>query len=119
MNKADFPLYHYRGTCIRVVDGDTIGANLDLGMRIYHEVRVRILGYDAAEVVGRSRAAGIAALDHLQLLVGGKEIWLVTKKDTKSFDRWLAEVWYEQGGADLVNVAGQMIEAGYAVTGRT
>lgn len=41
MNRADWPLYHYRGEVLRVVDGDTIWVRFDSGRRQYSDARTR------------------------------------------------------------------------------
>ena len=43
-----FP-YFYKITIVRVLDGDTVEADFDLGFNITHRVTVRLAGYDAPE----------------------------------------------------------------------
>lgn len=45
---------HYWRACavLRVVDGDTVDLEIDLGFRTYAEHRVRLLGIDAPELRG-------------------------------------------------------------------
>lgn len=42
----------YPAQCIKVVDGDTVDLELDLGFRVKKYVRVRLAGVDTAEVYG-------------------------------------------------------------------
>lgn len=44
--------YIYRCNPIRVVDGDTIDVEIDLGFRIVLFQRIRMLGYNAPEIQG-------------------------------------------------------------------
>ena len=42
-------MFDYRCKLLRVVDGDTIDVNLDLGFNVWHKARVRMLGIDTPE----------------------------------------------------------------------
>ena len=42
-------LYHYKMKVIRVVDGDTIYGDVDLGFNIHHKMRVRLYGVNTPE----------------------------------------------------------------------
>ena len=42
-------MYIYQATCTRVVDGDTIDADIDLGFRMLRRERLRLLGIDTPE----------------------------------------------------------------------
>jgi micrococcal nuclease len=45
-------LYRYKARCWRVVDGDTLDLEIDLGMRFSSRQRVRLLGLNTPEVHG-------------------------------------------------------------------
>lgn len=48
-------MYHYRvREIVRVVDGDTVDARLDLGFGIASTIRVRVKDIDTPEVYGRN-----------------------------------------------------------------
>ena len=62
---VDFTLYAEDGyifqfpiNTYRVVDGDTVEVNLDLGFKIKHEVDIRINGINTPEVRGRELVGG-------------------------------------------------------------
>lgn len=40
-------MYEYRATLLRVIDGDTIEVDLDLGFHVHYRAHVRMAGYDA------------------------------------------------------------------------
>jgi micrococcal nuclease len=42
-------LYKYNAVCTRVIDGDTIDAEVDLGFKVWIKVRIRLSGIDAPE----------------------------------------------------------------------
>jgi endonuclease YncB( thermonuclease family) len=45
-------MYKYTAYVLRVIDADTIEVMVDLGFKIFHQVILRILGYDAPEIRG-------------------------------------------------------------------
>ena len=42
-------MYIYKAKCLRVVDGDTIDAQIDLGFDTHKVIRIRLVGVNAAE----------------------------------------------------------------------
>jgi micrococcal nuclease len=114
MNKVpDNDLYRYRAEVLRVVDGDTFEALIDVGFAIKIAASVRILGIDAPELKGDTKAAGEVAKAALTRLLAGP-IRLRTEKPD-SFGRALAEVWFLNGPGKWESVAEVMIRSGYAV----
>jgi micrococcal nuclease len=66
---------------MRVIDGDTIDVDVDLGFYVWiRKQRIRLLGIDAPEVTGETRPEGLAATEHLKTLIEGKRIILRTVK---------------------------------------
>lgn len=84
-------MYTYRCTLDRVVDGDTVDLWIDLGFRLRTHQRIRMLGYDAPEVRGPTRAAGLEATEKLRSLLAGKSLRIRTEKSEK-YGRWLGVV---------------------------
>lgn len=118
MRVSDWPLYHYRGTVLRVVDGDTVEIAVDCGLRISQVRRIRLLGYDAPELYrGETQEAGRSARDALALLLPvGSRVYVATELDRTSFDRLLGRVYVTMGGGDeLFDVADLMVAAGHGV----
>ena len=66
-------MYTYNIELLRVVDGDTIDAKIDLGFDVFVKKRVRFLGVDTPESRTRDleeKARGLAAKDRvIQLLL--------------------------------------------------
>ena len=62
-------MYHYKATLVRVVDGDTIDVDIDLGFDVWlKKQRVRLAGIDAPESRTRNKlekALGLAAKERL------------------------------------------------------
>ncbi len=71
-------MYIYNAKLVRVIDGDTIDAVIDLGFNVWIKKRVRLYGNDTPETRTRDlkeKQAGIAAKKRLQELIddsGGK-----------------------------------------------
>jgi Micrococcal nuclease (thermonuclease) homologs len=67
-------MYEYRVKILRVVDGDTVDVDIDLGFGIWiHKERVRIMGIDAPESRTRDsveKLFGLAAKTRLEELLG-------------------------------------------------
>jgi len=57
-------MYIYNAKCIKVVDGDTIDAQIDLGFDTHKVIRIRLVGINAPESRTRDleeKAKGLAA----------------------------------------------------------
>ena len=61
--------YRYRATLRRVIDGDTVDCDVDLGFEIIAVERFRLLGINAPEKRKPTYDAGIAAKQHLESLL--------------------------------------------------
>jgi micrococcal nuclease len=89
-------MYEYKAIMRRVIDGDTIVVDIDLGFAIWrHEERLRLADINAPEIKGAERPAGLKAKAALeQLLYPGRELFIRTEKDkSDSFGRWIAHVY--------------------------
>lgn len=87
-------LYHYRANIVRVVDGDTIYADVDFGFgHIWQLAKFRLAWIDAPEIVGADREAGLAAREWLRGRIEDQDVILQTLKDrTEKYGRYLAVV---------------------------
>lgn len=118
---ADAMLWTYRARCIRVIDGDTLVAEIDCGFGVRYEATVRIAGIDAPEL---PTPEGIAAADRLgQIVRYAVTDWplrLRTRRlargtgEARSFSRYVAAVYAVQSDAQWCDVAATMITDGHA-----
>ena len=117
MRIEDWPLYRYRASMVKTIDGDTCEVSIDFGDRTYRRRRIRLLGYDAPELFhGDNRDAGRAARDALAtLLPAGSLLYIETELDRTSFDRLLARVYFDAGSGELRDVADEMVASGHGV----
>ena len=114
------PAYLYRAIVVRVVDGDTVDVDIDLGFYTWiKKQRIRLVGIDAPELRGDEKTAGKAAKAYLTKLIDGKEIIIRTIKGRDGGDsrgkygRWLGVLYI-----DGLDVNQHMVEAGHAVESR-
>jgi micrococcal nuclease len=115
MPPPEFVRYCYSATVLRVVDGDTVDLDLDLGCRVYRTERIRLRGIDAPEARGpKASPEGAAAHAHLaSILTVGRQVLVKTHRDLDDkYGRLLADIWTE--GADA-SVSERMLGAGHAV----
>ena len=88
-------LYVYKAHVVRVIDGDTIVVDIDLGFRISKNgEHLRLEGIDTPEVRGAEREAGLVSKAFVEKWVAenGHVLYLRTTKQGK-FGRWLAYIW--------------------------
>jgi micrococcal nuclease len=87
-------MYEYQATVVKVYDGDTITADIDVGFGItIRKQKLRLLGVAAPEVRGIEKEEGKKSRDALRKLILGKQIIIKTKKDKKGkYGRWLATI---------------------------
>jgi micrococcal nuclease len=104
-------MYQYAARCERVVDGDTVHLSIDLGLSVHVHETCRLLGINAPEMHGETRAAGELAKLYLSSLIEGVELIVDTIKDAKcKYGRYLVVI---RVGETNVNEA--MVAAGMAV----
>ena len=91
-------MYEYRCKVRRVVDGDTVDIDIDLGFGVWlHKERVRIYGIDTPESRTRDKEEkkyGLMAKEFVKQFVKGGSIMLTTQKyDAKGkFGRILGDI---------------------------
>lgn len=102
------PAYVYRARFVSLHDGDTIIIERDLGGHIYQQTSVRLLGIDTPEVVGSTKAAGLASKAFAQewlrvgVALGGWPLVIETRLDRlDKYGRLLAKVWRVVDGHEL------------------
>ena len=110
-------MFDYRCKVTRVVDGDTIDVNLDLGFSVWHLARVRMLGIDTPESRTRNleeKALGLASKARLKELLKGNKIEIECSKEKGKFGRVLGIVWATDKEGNRVNCNDQLCSEGHA-----
>jgi micrococcal nuclease len=95
-------LYTYKATIVKIYDGDTVTANVDVGFGINKTIKLRLFGINAPELRGDNKALGRQSRDFLRELILNKEVIIKTKKDKKGkYGRYLGVILIEKDGSQL------------------
>ena len=90
-------MYRYRCEIRRVIDGDTVDVDIDLGFGLWlSNQRIRVLGIDAPEVRTRDleeKARGFEAKAYVEKFLpeGSRQIFLSTKFQRGKYGRVLGD----------------------------
>ena len=99
-------MFEYNAKVIRVVDGDTIDAMVDLGFTTFKKVRIRMHGINAPESRTRDlveKEKGLAAKARLiEMLEESDNEFRLVSHGVGKFGRCLGEI-YLKGHANSVN----------------
>lgn len=120
-------MYEYKARVLRVVDGDTVDVEVDLGFRIKIVQRCRLRGLNAPEMKGATREAGLAAMRFVDEWLGlsvsvdgarwyDKPVVIRSRKpygDDK-YGRFLVDV-YRTEGASAESLNAALLRTGNAV----
>lgn len=92
-------LYQYQAKILKVIDGDTLKVEFDLGFHIKFSETVRLFGINAPELHGIDKDNGIKSkLRVEQLLPVGTMVEIETIKDEKEkYGRYLAKIHLADG----------------------
>ena len=111
-------MYEYRTKLIKVVDGDTVDVDIDLGFGIWlRDERVRIMGIDTPESRTKDLAEkklGLEAKEYLKYKIkDAKSIKIKTEKmdSSEKYGRILGWLFIDD---QSVSINEQMISDGYA-----
>jgi len=115
-------MYTYKAKLDRVVDGDTIDVNIDLGFDISVHKRVRFSGINAPESRTRDleeKAKGLAAKDRVKAVLSENETFTLESKELGKYGRVLGEIFVEnidgQTNLTLKSLNELLIKEGHAV----
>jgi len=88
-------MYIYNIKLLKIIDGDTIDANIDLGFDVTVKKRVRFMGINTPECRTRDleeKAKGLAAKERVRQLLEGSNIIQLTSHGVGKFGRCLGEI---------------------------
>ena len=89
-------MYEYRAKLVKVVDGDTLDLEVDLGFGVKKVDRFRLAGINTPELNRKDeREAGLAAKAFVEeWFEDGVELYIETQKDKQGkYGRYIATVW--------------------------
>ena len=115
-------MYEYKCKLVKVVDGDTIDVDIDLGFGVWmRKQRIRLYGIDTPESRTSDKVEkvyGNAAKDFLVKWTNAGDLYLKTFKDGKGkFGRILGEFRIYDGEQDIGNILNPLLFAGLIIEG--
>ena len=106
-------MYEYNAKLIRVIDGDTIDASIDLGFDVWVQKRIRLYGIDAPESRTRDleeKKKGIETKEKLQqLLDANGGVFVVRSEGVGKYGRCLGVIIIDGN-----NINESLVKEGYA-----
>ena len=116
-------MYNYNATCVKVVDGDTIDADIDLGFGVKIKKRIRLAGINAPESRTRNlveKKLGLAAKDKLiEMLDGAANCFELESQEIGKYGRVLGRLHIDKiSGKDVITkmcINDCLVKEGYAV----
>ncbi len=107
-------MFIYNAKCLRVVDGDTVDATVDLGFDTWKKIRIRLVGINTPESRTRDleeKARGLAAKNFLiDLLKKHNNEFVLHSQGVGKYGRCLGNLFLGE-----VNVNDLLINEGHAV----
>jgi len=91
-------MYNYKISPVRVIDGDTIDAEIDLGFDVKIKKRIRFMGINTPESRTRDleeKARGLAAKDRVKQLLEGCDNIKLTSHGVGKYGRCLGELFID------------------------
>ena len=88
-------MYEYDIRVVRVVDGDTIDAQVDLGFKIHHNIRIRLFGINTPETRtqdAEEKVKGKAATERVKELIREADRIILKSHGVGKFGRCLGEL---------------------------
>jgi len=92
-------MYNYKIRPVKIIDGDTIDAEIDLGFDIKTKKRIRFAGINTPESRTRDlkeKARGLAAKDRVKQLLNGCDNITLQSHGLGKFGRCLGEIFLDK-----------------------
>ena len=108
-------LFHYKATVVRVIDGDTVKINIDLGFKIWWEVNARLYGINTPEITSSDSVTRQKALDaksYVESVLKPGDTVIVKSKTLDKYGRPLCEIFYSK---NEIHLNSELIDKGHAV----
>ena len=105
-------MYTYKAKLDRIIDGDTVDANIDLGFDITIHKRIRLAGIDTPESRTRDleeKKKGLASKQRLTELLGEGD-FVLESKEVGKYGRVLGTLHIEE-----TNINETLVQEGFAV----
>lgn len=90
-------MYTYKATIVRIVDGDTIYVDVDLGFFLRQTMKVRLKGVNTPETRGVSRPEGLKAKQFVIDTLADCPVVVIKTSKIGKFGRYIADVLFLPG----------------------
>jgi micrococcal nuclease len=110
-------MYTYKARLIRVIDGDTVDAEIDLGFGVYMKQRVRLYGIntpDSRSKEQEERERGLASKQRLTEILSKEFIIETILNKRGKFGRILGVLYVEQENGERENINNILVQEGFA-----
>ena len=115
-------MYYYNAVLVRVVDGDTIDAIIDLGFDVQVKKRIRLAGINAPESRTRNKVEkklGLAAKERLiEILDGAANVFEIDSKELGKYGRVIGKIYINKlAGKDVLTqvcINDMLVKEGHA-----
>ena len=116
----DDKLFFYKAKVLRVIGGDTVKLDVDVGLDMSRNLNVRLKGIRTPEVFGLDPesdeyARGIAAKKFVEERLLGKPVWVHTfKNKTGKYGWYVGDVFFQDAAGKHVSIAKLLLEDDFA-----
>ena len=105
-------MYHYKAILNRIIDGDTIDVDINLGFSVKIKQRVRLYGINTPEVRTKDlneKKKGLEATEYLKKILPKEFVIETILNKRGKYGRVLGILWVKD-----VNINEKMVNEGYA-----
>ncbi len=110
-------MYEYKCYTVRVIDGNTIDAQVDLGFNVLVRQRIKLYGINTADIRSTDDAeknSALLAKNKLTSLVGKEFICQTIMNKRGKIGRTLGNIFVEDENGDRIDINQAMINSGLA-----
>ena len=106
-------MYEYKAKLVRILDGDTVDAKIDLGFDVWVKKRIRFLGINAPETRTRDleeKEAGLKVKSRVEALFDTSDgVFVLKSHGVGKYGRVLGEIFIQN-----ININELLLEEGLA-----
>ena len=107
-------MYEYNCYTVRVIDGCTIDAQIDLGFNVLVRQRIKLYGINTPDLKGDNKDLAIAAKNRLSDLIGKEFICETVMNKRGKAGRILGKVYQIDEDGNRIDVNQTLKDEGYA-----
>ncbi len=93
-------MFQYKAKVMRIVDGDTLWVEVDLGFFLRQSMYLRLYGLNTPEIRGPEREQGLKAKDFVVTALPVDSTVVIKTYKTEKYGRFLADLYYLPGSTD-------------------